>query len=192
MTAHSHVYTSNVYLLRGEWNSLEDMTTLVDVGLDPALPDALEGMSTGVGKKRVDMVVLTHSHYDHASMLGEIRARYSPRVYAVSQSLPDVDHHPRNHETLRLGDEMCELLTAPFHSSDSLCIYCPQTHALFSGDVQVVRCAPDGTWHPGFASFLRDLVQRRIDTIYPGHGDPITSNVPGLLRQSLYNVTGES
>ena len=65
LTENSTVYTSNVYLVLGSWNSLSDVNTLFDVGRDPNILEILNNTSTGFGKKRVEQVVLTHSHYDH-------------------------------------------------------------------------------------------------------------------------------
>lgn len=72
------IYTSNVYLVLGDWNRIQDINTLVDVGSDPAILDQLEAMHTGVGKKKIDQVVLTHCHSDHTAMLSLIRERYHP------------------------------------------------------------------------------------------------------------------
>ena len=77
------IYSSNVYLVLGDWNRIEDINTLVDVGSDPAILDRLEEMHTGVGKKKVEQVVLTHSHSDHTAMLPLIRERYKPTVFCI-------------------------------------------------------------------------------------------------------------
>jgi len=34
LTADSKLYTSNVFLVLGEWNTIDDITTLIDVGYD--------------------------------------------------------------------------------------------------------------------------------------------------------------
>ncbi|MEA1943993.1 MAG: MBL fold metallo-hydrolase, partial [Euryarchaeota archaeon] len=64
LTSDSKMYTSNVYLITGTWNAIDDLNTLVDVGRDPSVIEKINNASTGVGKKRVEQVVLTHSHYD--------------------------------------------------------------------------------------------------------------------------------
>ena len=50
LTEKSNVYTSNVYFVLGTWNALPDVNTLVDVGRDPAVIEAIKNASTGVGK----------------------------------------------------------------------------------------------------------------------------------------------
>ena len=66
---HPKAYSCNAYLVLGSWNRLEDMNTLVDVGIDGFVIDEIERISTGCGKKPVEQVVLTHGHFDHAGGL---------------------------------------------------------------------------------------------------------------------------
>lgn len=58
-------YSCKAYLILGDWNSLNDVNTLVDVGVDDWIVHEIEGVSTGVGKRPVEQIILTHSHYDH-------------------------------------------------------------------------------------------------------------------------------
>ena len=60
LTSHNKVYTSNVYLLTGNWNTLSDLNTLIDVGRDPSILEKIDSASTGVGKQRVEPVSYTH------------------------------------------------------------------------------------------------------------------------------------
>jgi hypothetical protein len=43
------LYTSNVYLVLGEWNAIDDVNTLVDVGADPAIIPGIEEIYTEKG-----------------------------------------------------------------------------------------------------------------------------------------------
>ena len=93
LTESAEVYTSNVYLVRGSRNAIEDVNTLVDVGQDRGVLAKIANAPTGVGKTRVAQVILTHSHYDHAGMLGRVREEYHPICYAFSRSLGGVARH---------------------------------------------------------------------------------------------------
>lgn len=73
LTTHSEVYTSNVYLLTGDWNMLSDLNTLIDVGEAPSIREKIDSASTAVGKLRIEQVILIHNHYDHASILPLIK-----------------------------------------------------------------------------------------------------------------------
>ena len=183
-----NMYTSNVYLVLGTWNAIEDVNTLVDVGRDPSVIEKINRASTGVGKSRVDQVILTHSHYDHASLLPAIREAFNPKVCAFSRSLEGVDHHLRGWETLRLGDRDFEVIYTPGHSSDSICLYCAEEGVLFAGDTPVIIQSTDSTHEEGFVRALEGLCRRNIKTIYFGHGDPLLDNCNGRMRVSLENV----
>ena len=61
----SSVYTCNSYLILGDWNRLEDINCLVDVGTDGSIAEEIRGMSTGFGKRPVERVICTHNHFDH-------------------------------------------------------------------------------------------------------------------------------
>ncbi len=49
----SMIYSCNVYLIRGGWNAIEDMNTLIDVGNDPGVIERIRATPTGVGKRPV-------------------------------------------------------------------------------------------------------------------------------------------
>ena len=128
------MYTSQVYLVLGDANRLEDVNTLVDVGQDPAILASIERAPTGVGKWPVEQVVLTHSHSDHCALLPQVRAVFRPRVLAFSPNIDGVDgllqrrrHHPYGRRGVR-GDPRSG------HSSDSICLYNEPEGVLFAGD----------------------------------------------------------
>ncbi len=188
LAAKNGVYSCNVYLVLGSWNALRDVNTLVDVGRDPSLFERLDQASTGVGKKRVEQVILTHSHYDHAANLPQVRERYSPVVHAFSASLEGVDSLLENGERLRMGDGIFEVLHVPGHSYDSVCLYCPEEGVLFSGDTTLQIQSLGGSYEMGYILGLEKLCRRDIQAVYPGHGDPILRNYNEVLCHTLRNV----
>lgn len=83
LTEDSELYTSNAYFIRGDWNKLSDVNAMVDLGRDPKIMDLIADFPTGLGKKRLERVVLTHSHYDHVGMLAQFKKLYNPEVWAM-------------------------------------------------------------------------------------------------------------
>ena len=179
------IYTSNVFLVLGGFNAIDDVNTLVDVGRDPSVIERINSASTGVGKQRIEQVVLTHSHYDHASLLPRICEAYGPRVYAYSPSLDGVDHLLKDGETLRMGDGIFEVIYTPGHSSDSICLYCQSEGVLFAGDSPIVIQSCEGTHEDGFVGALIRLARKNIKAIYFGHGDPLLKDCNRRIRSSL-------
>ena len=181
-------YTSNAHLVLGNHNALADVNTLVDVGRDPLIIDRIYAAPTGVGKHRVEQVVLTHSHYDHAEALPLIREAFHPVVYAFSPSLEGVDHILRGGETLKLGDRMFEVIYTPGHSHDSICLYCEEERVLFAGDTALIVQSLGGTYEGGYIHALEKLCRRDIKAIYFGHGGPLLKGCNRTLRNTLRNV----
>jgi len=187
LTEFSKIYTSNVHLVLGTWNTIDDVNTLVDVGRDPLLIEKIKEAPTAIGKERVKQVVLTHSHYDHASLLTVIREVFKPVVYAFSPFLEGVDHTLKDGDTLKMGDRMFEVLHTPGHSNDSICLYCEQDGVLFAGDTHVVNLVENGSCENGFVQALYRLSLRDIRAIYFGHGPPLLDRCNDKIRASLKN-----
>ena len=188
LTKDSSIYTANAYLVLGTWNAIQDVNTLVDVGRDPLIIDAVKAINTGLGKPKVNQVILTHSHYDHTSMLPEIKKHFKPSVYAFSRFLSGVDYQVKDNQKISIADETFEIIYSPGHSHDSICLYCEAEGILFSGDTPVIIYTQDGTYEPTFIAAMEKISQRDIQIIYPGHGNPIDRNCNDLIHQTLLNV----
>jgi glyoxylase-like metal-dependent hydrolase (beta-lactamase superfamily II) len=182
------IYTSNVYLVLGDWNHIGDVNTLVDVGQDPSVLDDLRQRPTGVGKRKLNSVVLTHSHSDHVGLLPQVRNDFQPRVYAASTALEGVDARICDGETVRVGDCDFEVWTAHSHSADSICLYSEPSGVLFSGDAPLFALSEEGSYEPEFLTIFERLLRRGVRTIYPGHGDPVTENPMPRLQASMERI----
>jgi len=178
------MYTSQVYLVLGDANRLEDVNTLVDVGQDPAILESIEKAPTGVGKWPVEQVVLTHSHSDHCALLPEVRAAFRPRVLAFSPNIEGVDGLLCDGDCLRMGDAAFEVVHVPGHSSDSICLYNQSDGVLFAGDSPLLITSPGGTYEAGFRAALEKLCARDVRCIFFGHGLPLTEGCNQRLRES--------
>lgn len=183
-----NVYSSYAYLVLGPWNRIEDINSLVDSGADgPAAVSAIKKIATGLGKHAVEQVILTHSHSDHIAGLAAIIEKFQPQVYAMA-AFEGVTDLLRDGQIIRMGDSEFEVLSAPWHSDDSICLYCPEKGVLFSGDTPLRICSPGGSYHHSFVDFLERLCHRKINVLYSGHDLPMFENVQSMLAETLKNV----
>jgi glyoxylase-like metal-dependent hydrolase (beta-lactamase superfamily II) len=182
----SAIYTCNSYLILGDWNRLEDVNTLIDPGTDDYVLDEIDRLSTGCGKRAVEQVILTHEHFDHGGGAMAIKRRYGCRVLAFKAG-NGIDDVLRHGEKITAGDRQLEVIHAPFHSHDSICLYCHEEGALFSGDTPLRIPQAAGSYSYDFAELLQRLARLRPGMVYPGH-DPPWNDAPGVIRQSLANV----
>ena len=188
LSGKSTEYTSNVYHTVGQYLQISDKNTLIDVGRDESVLGELRTIKTGLGKKPVDQVFLTHSHFDHAALLKEILSRYPVPVYAHPESRIPGIIPVKDGQIIHLADQDCEVIWAWAHSEDSACYYCREDGFLFSGDVPIRIYSDDGLYNPEFLPFFEKICSFEIKTIYPGHGDPIEGNVMHLLDESYQNL----
>jgi glyoxylase-like metal-dependent hydrolase (beta-lactamase superfamily II) len=182
------IYSSNAYLVLGDWKAIDDVNALVDAGADPAMVHALNDIPTGVGKKKIDKVILTHTHSDHTANLTLLKHTYRPKVCAFSPYYEGVDRVLKNGESLRLGDRRFEVIHIPGHSDDSIALFNREEGVLFAGDSPLGINSPGGSYGSGFVSALRALCRMNIRSIYFGHGDPLHKGARESLRNTLENV----
>lgn len=182
------IYSSNAYLILGDWKAIDDVNVLVDTGADPAIVHALEDIPTGVGKKKLDQVILTHTHSDHTANLPLLRCTCRFQLCAFSPYFDDVDRVLKDGESLRLGDRWFEVIHIPGHSDDSIGLFNKEEGVLFAGDSPLVINTPGGSYGFGFVQALKVLCRKNIKTIYFGHGDPLRKGVRETLKNTLENV----
>jgi glyoxylase-like metal-dependent hydrolase (beta-lactamase superfamily II) len=152
-----HLYSSNAYLILGDWKRIEDINTLIDVGSDPNIVQVINRLETGVGKKRVEQVILTHCHSDHTAALPAIIDAFHPRVYAFSPFGEGIDQVLKNGDRLRIGERTGEIIHTPGHSSDSISIYIEDEGVLFAGDAPVVIRTIAGGYEEDYLEALKEL-----------------------------------
>ncbi len=188
LNARTSIYTCNAYCLLGDWNALSDVNTIIDPGRDPEVVQELQELNTGVGKKRVEQVIVTHNHYDHTSMLQEVVKMFKPKVMAFSPFVYCEDRCLYDREIIRCADRECEVIHIPGHSQDSICIYCPGEKVLFSGDTPLFIRQPGSSYSQGFLDALHYLTQKDVGIIYPGHGKPIKDKCNQMISDSYLNA----
>lgn len=188
LTSKSSVYTCNAYLVTGDFNSIGDVNTLIDTGRDPQIMEKILNASTGVGKKRIEQVIFTHSHYDHAGLIKEMKESFNPKFYAFSNSLEGIDVVLKGGEHIKIGDRFFDIIYTPGHSNDSICLYNREENVLFSGDTNFSIYSTDGTYEKNFVDILKKIVNMNVKKIYPGHGNAIIKDCNEIIKMSLKNV----
>ena len=187
----NHVYTCNVFLCLGDWNRINDVNTLIDVGNDPSIIAAIEAAPSGIGKKRVEQIILTHTHSDHTGILPLIRQAFAPVVCAFSTYSEGADRVLQDGDRIKVADRTCEVIHMPGHSEDSIALYCQDEGLLFVGDAPVIIQNGNGSYEKRFVDKLRALCRRNVQAIYFGHGGPLTENAKPLLMASLNRMEGK-
>ncbi|HWQ10784.1 MAG TPA: MBL fold metallo-hydrolase, partial [Holophaga sp.] len=80
------------------------------------------------------------------------------------------------------------VIHTPGHSDDSICLFCPETRDLFTGDT-LYRISDQSGRYP--ACYLHSLERLRAlgaRKVYPGHGEPILEGVDAFIDEVLANV----
>jgi len=185
-------YTCNAYLVRGDYNGIDDVNTLIDIGTDAFVLQEIEQIYTGVGKKPIEQVIFTHSHFDHTGGMKYINEKYSPKVLGgfdenyITKKLHDGDF-------IRIGDALFEAIHIPGHSQDSYCFFNSDEGILFSGDCHFDLDTCYGNNSETFYRAIKRLSSCKITIIYPGHGAPlkgdscrVISNLYECMRKLNY------
>lgn len=187
-------YTGGIAATNGHLLSLPGGTVLVD---------APDGIAAWLKKQnlRVDVLLLTHQHFDHVLDAAAVKAQHGCRVYAFapfsrdltlerlygavtgsSFSVPEfaVDEVLEGQSTLEALGATWGLHHVPGHSPDSLCFHLAAQNLLFGGDVLFL----DGIGRTDFPGGSTELLLTGIETklfplpdetrVFPGHGDDTT------------------
>ena len=178
------IYSCNAYMVLGEWNRIEDVNTLIDIGSDGYVLYEIANLSTGVGKRRVEKVIFTHSHFDHAAGLKALHKAFQPEMLAYHK-FPGITRTVTHGQLVKCGDEYLEVIYVPGHSNDSICLYCPTGGVLFSGDTPLQIKSPGGSYSNDFLVALKNLASRPVEVIYPGHGEIIRTRAWESIQRTL-------
>ena len=171
----------------------------VEVGGRAMLFDAPQGADREFEGRKVDLLVLTHGHFDHVADAAAIAKRHGCRVAAHELTLPMVTDREffRNWgfalevEPVGVDDILpegegnllgvpCVNFHVPGHCPGSLCTYFPESEILVGGDVLfaggVGRWDLPGGDHETLISGIHGKLMPLNDTVnvLPGHGPPTT------------------
>jgi len=185
---------SGTYLIGDERGEI----AIIDPG--PMNEAHLDALIDAVGKARVSVILVTHTHRDHcggarafAERVGApIRGAAAHPVRDKNLDAPaldegaDRDYAPD--EILKDGDIIAgdgwtiETVATPGHLSNHLCFALKEEAALFTGDhimgwATTVVAPPDGDMG-AYLESLEKLLARDEEIYYPTHGAPILKPKP--------------
>ena len=152
--------------------------------LDPGEEDDthFQAVLHAVGGRKVEAVLISHTHRDHWPLAPRIAAHTGAEIRAFSEQPPFVAG-PRLDDGDRLSGDGSTLvaLHTPGHASDHLCFLLEEERAVFTADLVMgwstsIIAPPDGNLNQYLASLERLLELGQgdgIDILYPGHGESI-------------------
>ena len=161
----------------------DDEVIVIDPGADAArLLDA-------VGDREVLAVICTHGHAGHVAAALEVAERDEAPValHPKDRSLwreahpgEDADIEMADGGVFEVADVRLEVIYAPGHTPGSVCLYCEDLGAVFTGHVMLADGpAPEDGEYPDFAEQLNAIGEYLLtlpaDTrVLPGHGQETT------------------
>jgi hydroxyacylglutathione hydrolase len=164
------------------------------------LIDAPQGADAHFADQSIDILLLTHGHFDHVADAAAIQDRHGCRLLYHPETEPMItdpdffrnwgfalDIPPVKAGELLSATADCALaglsftvLEVPGHCPGSLCFYLPESGLLFGGDVLfrsgIGRWDLPGGDHDLLVSGIREKIFPLPETtrVYPGHGPATT------------------
>ncbi len=183
--------SSNIYLLEGDRN------LLIDAGMEP------------FDMRDIDILVLTHCHFDHSAMARDIQDKTGCEIWMSAQEAEffedkradasaakyfdfpvdldfTIEKRLEDGDVVDLGDTKLRALLTPGHTPGGLCLYEPESKALFSGDTVFARGFGRYDLLGGDVGKLRASIRRLseldVAELYPGHGPALKEGVNDYLK----------
>ena len=198
-------YTGGIAATNGYFLSLPGGNVLVDA------PDGVADWLDQI-EAHVDVLLLTHQHFDHVLDAAQVKARHGCRIIAftdLSRELTlerlygavsgspfsvtefTVDERIEGKDSVEAAGVTWRLYHVPGHSPDSVCFHWEEQQVLFGGDV-LFQSGVGRTDFPGGSGrlLIQGIVEKLLPlpdstAVYPGHGAPTTIGIEGLRNPYL-------
>jgi len=187
-----------------------DELAIIDPG--PKIDTHLQAINKAMEGKKLIGILISHSHVDHSPLGKDISDKYDVPIYAFGKTgegkseimkkyaekfkigggegvdplfNPDILISTGDH--ISCSSWSIEAVHTPGHMSNHLCFSLNQGEALFSGDLVMgwattLISPPDGDIGQYKAS-LSNLLNRKENLYFPGHGAPLKNAKKMVLAQ---------
>src|SRR6266568_3041116 len=153
----------------------DEEVIVIDPGRDAA------GLLDALGDREVLAVICTHGHADHVVAALDVAERdeapvaLHPRdrsLWREAHPDEDPDIEMEDGGVFEVADVRLDVIHAPGHTAGSVCLYCEDLGAVFTGHVLLADGpAPQDGEYPDFAGLLTLPADTRV---LPGHGQETT------------------
>lgn len=202
------LFDSNIYLLIG------DRTVLIDTGTGSENSRNIAAIKGLLNGRDLDMIILTHFHFDHIGGLNGMLKEFDSEALAGSGDAPYIMNGDPNYtlsglfdgeleqtevtelmegDVVDIGEHRLRIINTPGHTSGGICLYDEITRSLFSGDTVFSNGVgrtdfPSGSGRELISS-LRKLSELDVKTLYPGHSD-ISADGNRAIKYGLMMMGG--
>jgi glyoxylase-like metal-dependent hydrolase (beta-lactamase superfamily II) len=164
----------------------DEEVIVIDPGSDAA------GVLDAVGDREVLAVICTHGHSDHVGAALAVAERdEAPVALHPKDRTPWREAHPGEEADIEMedggvfevADVQLEVIHAPGHTAGSVCLYCEDLGAVFTGHVMLAEGpAPQDGEFPDFSGQLNAIGESLLTLppetrVLPGHGPETTIGV---------------
>jgi glyoxylase-like metal-dependent hydrolase (beta-lactamase superfamily II) len=161
----------------------DEEVIVIDPGRAPA------GALDAVGDREILAVICTHGHPDHVAAAVEVAGRdEAPVALHPKDRLLWRDSHPRDDAEIEMADGgifevadvRLEVIHAPGHTDGSVCLYCEELGAVFTGHALLASGpVPHDGEFPDFAGQLTAIGEHLLTLpsqtrVLPGQGPETT------------------
>ena len=199
------LFDSNMYLLVGS-----ERTALIDTGTGFAVDATIDSLKKHLGGRKLDIVILTHRHYDHVGGLRGIIREFSPVLYAGPEDAAPLREGDSEStlgtkfggsidpmevvdfcegDRIDLGGHVLRSIYTPGHTIGSICVLDEVTGSLFSGDTVFVDGVGNTTHPTGSEKMLIESLKKindmQFNGLFPGHGPFVTKDGHRFVEKGL-------